>query len=112
MRPDYFVVYLPGRWLIPPWRQGAAAAGLVPALAGALPRWFAATRHSAFLYVASELVKVFGDQASLAPQLGAPPGPPNFHNLPAMGRSAPSPIGPSRVLCNQARIKGRTDMLV
>ncbi len=52
--------------------QGAAAAGLVPALAGALPRWFAATRHSAFLYVASELVKVFGGEASLAPQLGMP----------------------------------------
>ncbi|KAK9827594.1 hypothetical protein WJX81_001986 [Elliptochloris bilobata] len=49
---------------------GAAAAGLVPALAGALPRWFAATRHGAFLYVASELVKVFGGQASLASQLG------------------------------------------
>ena len=64
-----------------------AAAGLVPALAGALPRWFAATRHSAFLYVASELVKVFGDQASLAPQLGAPQG---CRPLawPARGRSA------------------------
>jgi len=54
-------------------RQGAAAAGLVPALASALPRWFAATRHSAFLYVASELVKVFGGDAALAPQLGAAP---------------------------------------
>ena len=63
-----------GRPLMPACHQGVAAAGLVPALAGALPRWFAATRHSAFLYVASELVKVFGDQASLAPQLGAPRG--------------------------------------
>ena len=27
----------------------------------AIPQWFAASRHSCFLYLASELVKVFGD---------------------------------------------------
>ena len=64
-------------------RQGAAAAGLVPALASALPRWFAATRHSAFLYVASELVKVFGGDAALAPQLGAAPASPRTKPLSA-----------------------------
>lgn len=89
---------------MPPCRQGSAAAGLVPALAGALPRWFAATRHSAFLYVASELVKVFGDQAALAPQLGAPQGRGNPHTACQGAQRLPAGVTrrPSRVLCNQA----------
>ena len=37
-----------------------AAAPLLPALAASLPRWFAATKASSFLYVSSELVKTFG----------------------------------------------------
>ena len=37
-----------------------SAAPLLPALAASLPRWFAATGASSFLYVSSELVKTFG----------------------------------------------------
>ena len=37
-----------------------SAAPLLPALAASLPRWFAATKASSFLYVSSELVKTFG----------------------------------------------------
>lgn len=52
---------------------GKAASGAVPALAAALPRRFEATAHSAYLYVASELIKAFGDDpaadSSLEPML-------------------------------------------
>ena len=52
---------------------GKAASGAVPALAAALPRRFEATAHSAYLYVASELIKAFGDDpmadTSLEPML-------------------------------------------
>jgi transportin-3 len=49
---------------------GKAAAGAVPQLAAALPRRFEATGHSCYLYVASELVKTFGDEPGLDAHLG------------------------------------------
>lgn len=52
---------------------GEAAAGLLPTLTETLPRWFEGTHHSAFLFVASELVKVFGSNADLQPEIGARP---------------------------------------
>lgn len=55
------------------FRAGKAAAGLLPTLTETLPRWFEATRHSSFLYVASELIKVFGSNPDLAPELGVGP---------------------------------------
>jgi hypothetical protein len=55
------------------FRAGKAAAGLLPTLTETLPRWFEATRHSSFLYVASELIKVFGSNPDLAPELGVAP---------------------------------------
>ena len=39
---------------------GTAAAPLLPLLVATLPARFAASGHSCYLYVASELVKVFG----------------------------------------------------
>lgn len=51
---------------------GKAAAGLLPTLAVTLPHWFEATYHSSFLYVASELIKVFGSDPDKVQQLGAP----------------------------------------
>ena len=51
---------------------GLAAAPLIPCLAGELPAMYAATRHSAFLYIASQLAKVFGDAPQHDPALGAP----------------------------------------
>jgi transportin-3 len=43
---------------------GKAAAGAVPVLCSTLPQRFEATAHSCYLYVASELVKTFGDDVS------------------------------------------------
>jgi transportin-3 len=55
--------------------SGKAASGLLPALLDALPQRFRATRHPAFLYIFSELIKIFGDEpgrdAALAPVLQA-----------------------------------------
>ena len=56
------------------WRPcftGKASAPLLPQLAQSLPDWFEGTRHSSFLYVASELVKVFGKDPTHRQQLGA-----------------------------------------
>ena len=39
----------------------AGTGALLPTMMAAIPQWFAASRHSCFLYLASELVKVFGD---------------------------------------------------
>ena len=50
---------------------GKASAPLLPQLAQSLPDWFEGTRHSSFLYVASELVKVFGKDPTHRQQLGA-----------------------------------------
>lgn len=53
---------------------GPAAAPAVPALAAALPQRFEASSHSSYLYVASELIKVFGPSpdmdGALGPMLG------------------------------------------
>jgi transportin-3 len=43
---------------------------MLPTLAETLPHWFETTRHSSFLYVASELVKVFGSDPDKQLQLG------------------------------------------
>ncbi|KAL4538826.1 hypothetical protein Ndes2526B_g02895 [Nannochloris sp. 'desiccata'] len=43
---------------------GKAASGAVPVLSAALPQRFEATAHSCYLYVASELIKTFGDDFS------------------------------------------------
>ncbi|GAX77385.1 hypothetical protein CEUSTIGMA_g4831.t1 [Chlamydomonas eustigma] len=52
---------------------GMASAPLLPTLLEVLPRLFNQTRHSAILYILSEVIKVFGDQpgrdAQLAPVL-------------------------------------------
>ena len=56
---------------------GKASAPLLPQLAQSLPDWFEGTRHSSFLYVASELVKVFGSDTSQRQQLGKPLQPPH-----------------------------------
>ena len=53
---------------------GKAAAVLLPRLTETLPGWFEATRHSSFLYVASELIKVFGSDTAHVQELGAFPG--------------------------------------
>ncbi len=58
------------RWAHLYLRAGKASAPLLPQLAQSLPDWFEGTRHSSFLYVASELVKVFGNDASHREQLG------------------------------------------
>ncbi len=52
---------------------GKASAPLLPQLAQSLPDWFEGTRHSSFLYVASELIKVFGSDVSQRQQLGGDP---------------------------------------
>uniref|UniRef100_A0A7S0WIF6 Importin N-terminal domain-containing protein n=1 Tax=Chlamydomonas leiostraca TaxID=1034604 RepID=A0A7S0WIF6_9CHLO len=57
-------------------RLGAKSAGtaigpLLPALLEVLAARFRATRHSAFLYILSELIKVFGSDEGHAPQLAA-----------------------------------------
>ncbi len=52
---------------------GKASAPLLPQLAQSLPDWFEGTRHSSFLYVASELIKVFGSDVSQRQQLGGHP---------------------------------------
>ncbi|CAL8471497.1 g11039 [Coccomyxa elongata] len=49
---------------------GKSAAGLLPTLTETLPGWFEATRHSSFLYVASELIKVFGSDTAHVQELG------------------------------------------
>lgn len=46
------------------------AHGLVPLLLPWLPYWFSATHHCSFLYVASELIKVFGDDPEYSTRLG------------------------------------------
>ena len=61
---------------------GKASAPLLPQLAQSLPDWFEGTRHSSFLYVASELIKVFGSDVSQRQQLGGDPvhlSPAGFH---------------------------------
>eukprot|EP00884_Botryococcus_braunii_P017308 jgi/Botrbrau1/4260/Bobra.0044s0053.1 len=47
-----------------------SAASLVPLLLPWLPRWFSATHHCSFLFVASEVIKVFGDDPAYASALG------------------------------------------
>lgn len=49
---------------------GKAAAPAVPLLVAALPARFEATLHPCFLYVASELIKTFGDEPGRDAQLG------------------------------------------
>ncbi|KAG1678979.1 hypothetical protein FOA52_013042 [Chlamydomonas sp. UWO 241] len=55
--------------------SGQAVSGLLPQLLDALPQRFRATRHPAFLYIFSELVKIFGAEPGrdvlLAPVLQA-----------------------------------------
>lgn len=46
-------------------------AGLLPNLLDVLPALFEQSRHSTILFVVSELVKVFGDEAQFDGQLGA-----------------------------------------
>lgn len=50
---------------------GKAAAGAVPLLVASLPARFEATRQPCFLYVASELIKTFGDEPARDLELGA-----------------------------------------
>ncbi|GFR52885.1 hypothetical protein Agub_g15517, partial [Astrephomene gubernaculifera] len=49
---------------------GRAAAQLLPTLLEVLPARFTTTRHSAFLFIVSELVKFFGDQPAHDSALG------------------------------------------
>ncbi|KXZ44767.1 hypothetical protein GPECTOR_62g882 [Gonium pectorale] len=49
---------------------GRSAAQLLPTLLEVLPVRFTATRHSAFLFIVSELVKFFGDESAHDPTLG------------------------------------------
>ena len=49
---------------------GTAAAPLLPLLVATLPARFAASGHSCYLYVASELVKVFGSDNAHAAAIG------------------------------------------
>ncbi|KAL4452442.1 hypothetical protein ABPG75_008104 [Micractinium tetrahymenae] len=49
---------------------GKAAAGAVPLLVASLPQRFEATRQPCFLYVASELIKTFGDEPARDLELG------------------------------------------
>ena len=49
---------------------GAAAAPLLLMLVATLPARFAASRHSCYLYVASELVKVFGSDRAHEAAIG------------------------------------------
>ena len=50
---------------------GTAAAPLLPMLVATLPARFAASGHSCYLYVASELVKVFGSDSTHEAAIGA-----------------------------------------
>lgn len=50
---------------------GKAAAGAVPLLVASLPQRFEASRQPCFLYVASELIKTFGDEPARDLDLGA-----------------------------------------
>lgn len=49
---------------------GKAAAPALAQLVHSLPRRFEASRHSAFLYVASEIIKIFGDEPARDAELG------------------------------------------
>lgn len=49
---------------------GKAAAGALPLLVASLPQRFEATRQPCFLYVASELIKTFGDEPARELELG------------------------------------------
>ena len=49
---------------------GKAAAPALGQLVQSLPRRFEVCRHSAFLYVASEVIKVFGDEPARDAELG------------------------------------------
>lgn len=49
---------------------GKAAAGAVPLLVASLPQRFEASRQPCFLYVASELIKTFGDEPARDLELG------------------------------------------
>ena len=71
---------------------GKASAPLLPQLAQSLPDWFEGTRHSSFLYVASELVKVFGSDPSQRQQLGVPLAP--LHVLVASTCQCSFPVHP------------------
>ena len=51
----------PPRYALKTAGKLAATGPLVATLMGSLPRWFATAQHSCFLYLASELVKIFGD---------------------------------------------------
>lgn len=51
--------------------SGELCAPMLPSLAAALPGHFSHSQHSAFLYVASELAKIFGRDASKADILKA-----------------------------------------
>ena len=51
---------------------GKAAAPALPLLVAALPARFEATLQPCFLYVASELIKTFGDEPEKDAELGEP----------------------------------------
>ena len=59
-------------------RTGKSGAVLLPLLLTSLPDHFARIQHSCLLYVASELIKVFGDDPSQNAALGASPPPLKF----------------------------------
>lgn len=44
---------------------------LLPELLNSLPRRFAAQQHSSYLYIASEVIKIWGDEPARAGDLGA-----------------------------------------
>lgn len=56
-------------------RTGKSGAVLLPVLYNSLPLHFARIQHSCLLYVASELIKVFGNDPAQRGPLGAPMGP-------------------------------------
>ena len=63
-------------WRVPRYglkTAGAAAAPLLQTLAQALPAWFERSLQAAVLYMAAEVVKIFGRDASHHAVLGAPP---------------------------------------
>ena len=65
-------------WRVPRYAlktAGAAAAPLLQPLGQALPHWFAASSHSAVLYMVAEMVKVFGREPAHHPVLGEVPDP-------------------------------------
>ena len=62
-------------WRVPRYAlktAGAAAAPLLQPLGQALPHWFAASSHSAVLYMVAEMVKVFGRDPAHHPVIGQP----------------------------------------